>query len=80
MNKGFNLKDITEPKDGLIVYMNAYWLCVDGDPKKALFYHDAPQCNRDKRIQEWMLKEGQYAGRTDLEITHVGIAYAPNRY
>jgi hypothetical protein len=75
----FNTKDVTEPKEGLVVYKDAYWLCVDGDPKRALFFGNSPQCNKDKRIQEWAMKQDQYANRGDLQIIHIETAFVPQR-
>lgn len=53
-------RDVTEPINGLTVKRNHWWLCVNGDPKRALFYKvssykvefSAPQCNVDKSIVE----------------------------
>lgn len=75
----FTTKDITTPKSGLVIYTTSYWLCVDGDPKQALFYGESPQCNKDKRICEHLLRSGSYAGRIDLQITYVETAFVPQR-
>jgi hypothetical protein len=80
MKKPFNIKDITEPKQGYIVYKDHFWLCVDGDPKQALFYKDMPQCNADKRVHEWALKTENYVGFSNLQITFIALAYLPPRY
>jgi hypothetical protein len=73
----FNTKDVTEPKDGLVVYRSAYWLCVNGDPTKALFYGNTPQCNSNILVQEWMMKQDMYAKRGDLQITYIETAFVP---
>jgi len=75
----FNTKDVTEPKDGLVVYKIAYWLCVNGDPTKALFFGNAPQCNKNIKIQEWAMKQDQYAKRGDLQIVYIETAFVPQR-
>lgn len=75
----FNLKDVTTPVQGLVVYKDAYWLCADGDTKKALFYGDAPQCNKDKRILEWSLKSKSYTTMGDLQIVFIETAFVPQR-
>lgn len=73
----FNTKDVTEPKDGLVVYKDAHWLCVNGDPKRALFYGNSPQCNRNVKVSEWTLKQDQYAKRGDLQIIYIETAFVP---
>lgn len=74
-------RDVTEPMNGAIVKRNHWWLCVDGDPKRALFYKvssykvsfSAPQCNTDKRIVE-SLNEME-----NVKATFIAIAYVPSR-
>lgn len=75
----FNTKDVTQPNDGLVVYRSAYWLCVDGDPTKALFFGSVPQCNKNIKVQEWIIKQDQYAKRGDLQITYIETAFVPQR-
>lgn len=75
----FNTKDVTEAKDGLVVYKNAYWLCVDGSPQHALFFGNAPQCNANIKVQEWALKQDQYSKRGDLQIVFIETAFVPQR-
>lgn len=75
----FNTKDVTIPKEGLVVYKDAYWLCVNGDPTQALFFGSSPQCNKNKTIQEWAMKQDQYAKRGNLSIVFIETAFVPNR-
>lgn len=75
----FNFKDIETPKAGLQVYADSYWLCENGDPKKALFFGDSPQCNKQKKICEWSFKSKMYQNM-NLEIVFVPVAYVPIRY
>lgn len=76
----FNLKDVVTPKHGLVVYTDAYWLCSEGQPSKALFYGDYPQANRNRKIVEWSLNTKQYAERGDLKIVYIETAYVPERH
>lgn len=46
----FELRDVTKASTGKIVYSNYYWICKDGDPKQALYYGDAPQCNLNEDL------------------------------
>lgn len=78
LNKHFNTKDVTEPESGLVCYTKSWWTCVDGDPKKALFYGDSPQCNKDKRICEHLLKGDLYKGMS-VSIVFINVAYVPQR-
>lgn len=55
MNQNYKIIDITIPKEGRVVRLNSWWLCVNGDPQKALFYNSSPQCNSDKKIADWIL-------------------------
>ena len=71
----YNTKDVSTPRDGYTVYMNRYWVCVDGDPKQALFYGDSPQCNRNKYVPETMLSGGTYKGQRYLEVVFLETAY-----
>lgn len=74
----FKTKDVTEPKDGLVVYKNTHWLCVNGDPKQALFFGNAPQCNSNVKVLEWSLKRDQYANR-GLQIVFIETAFVLQR-
>jgi hypothetical protein len=75
----FNTKDIKTPQSGLVVLRDAYWLCEDGDPKRALFFGDSPQCNKDKRITEYLLNTAQYKYKGNLLVTFVELAFVPPR-
>lgn len=71
-----NIQDVTVPRNGYTVYSGNYWLCVDGDPCKALFYGTSPQCNRDKRIGDHMINSdayGEYSGK--LQIVFIENAF-----
>lgn len=80
MNKekvvSYTIKDVTEPKTGYTVKADCYWLCEDGDPKKALFHNQTAQCNKDKRITDWVYK-GAYKSDASLQVIFIPIAYIP---
>ena len=76
--KGWTTLDVTEPKDGRVVRMNAWWACVDGDEKQALFMGKSPQCNGNKAIIEWaMKKDGFYPN--NIQPVLIPVAFIPNR-
>lgn len=72
--KDYVERDVTEPRNGLTVMANSWWLCVDGDPKRALFYKGSfPQCNTNKYIVERLNKlEG-------VIPTYIPTAYVRSR-
>lgn len=78
MKDMFNFKDIETPKSGLQVYTNSWWLCENGDPKRALFFNDSPQCNSQKKICEWSFKHKMYQDK-NLEVVFVPVAFVPIR-
>lgn len=75
----FNFKDICTPKSGLQVYTDSWWMCENGDTKKALFYGNSPQCNKNQKICEYSAGNKMYADM-DLQIVFVPVAYVPIRY
>lgn len=83
MKNVFNTKDITTPKEGLVVMENKYWMCEDGDPAKALFYGNHPQCNQNENVIKYALKEEasmNYAkGFKNLQSVFVKTAFVPQR-
>lgn len=74
----FNFKDIETPKNGLQVYTDSYWLCENGDPKRALFYGDSPQCNSNKLICTHTFQHKMYQNM-NLEIVFISVAFVPIR-
>jgi len=72
----FNTRDITIPKEGFFVYKDKYWVCVDGDPAKAVFFGDNPQCNRYDRIVEHGIKTKLY-GDMNVSAVFVETAFVP---
>lgn len=74
----FHTLDITEPKEGLVVMMDRWWLCVEGDPKRAMFFDNSPQCNRIKKIAEHNHRVIRYPeGFTNIQTIFVEMAYVP---
>jgi len=72
----YHTKDVTEPKDGLVIKRDNFWLCEDGDPTCALFFWKTAQCNKDKRVLEWSLKN-TYKDHDNLQIVFIDYAYVP---
>ena len=56
------LRDVTNPRGVVRVLRDHWWWCVDGDPRKAVFYIGggrfagrrigSPQCNSNRAITE----------------------------
>jgi len=91
----FHTYDVTKPfsdreqgVENIQVFKNFYWLCVDGDPTKALFYGNyyAPQCNQNKSILEHRYAKGTQAERignlieAEVKIVQIPLAYSPGKY
>lgn len=74
----FIIRDVTTPKNGLVVYTKSYWVCVDGDPTKALFYGTSPQCNTNESITKWMLKGDLYKAY-NVSVVYIETAFVPER-
>ena len=78
--KGYNTQDVTTPSDGKVVIANKFWLCRDGDPKKAIFFGETPQCNSHQEIPYRMLDYTESKTGWDVEIVHIDLAYrSPER-
>jgi len=78
MSKIIFARDVTAPKMGLMVYTKSYWVCVDGDPTRALFYGTSPQCNRNKAIVEHGIKTNLYNG-WNVSVVYLETAFVPQR-
>src|SRR5688572_6202342 len=68
------------------IYKNYWWACVDGDPKKAVFYswsskYRTPQCNLNKSIMDHVYVSGSAVDRIGkalekkVEIVQIPMAY-----
>lgn len=78
MKTKFNFKDVVTPKAGLVVYTDSYWMCESGNPKKALFYGDSPQCNKNKTICE-NSSDNKIYKKMGVEVVFIPVAYVPSR-
>lgn len=75
----YTVKDITDPKEGYIVFKNRYWVCQDGDPTKALFYKQKyPQCNHNSLVVKNGLES--YPKQYNALVVFVPTAYIYNPY
>lgn len=72
----YHTVDVTIPKSYSTVRKDHYWLCEDGDPTKALFHNQTPQCNKDHRIAEWVFKNA-YKAHDNIQIVFIELAYVP---
>jgi hypothetical protein len=77
MNK-YRTVDVQTPANGRQVYLDYWWLCENGDPKKALFLNASAQCNKNKQIVE-MVWNGAWKAAENLKIVKIPIAYLPIR-
>lgn len=84
----FYYYDVTQLAEGLVIIAkDHWWLCVDGDPKKAVFWSRdkiinickmRAQCNQDKRIVEHLKQRfGMY---DDFHIVQIPAACYPTSY
>lgn len=74
ITKRYKIVDVTQPKDGYEVYKDYFWLCVDGDPEKALLYKGLyPQCNKSVLAAEMGLAKSSLP--KNISIVHIPIAY-----
>lgn len=78
MKKGYHTLDVTTPKDGLVVMREKHWLCVDGDPKMAIFFNGTAQCNGHIEIPERMLEYTIKKTGRNVSIVFLDVAYRPN--
>lgn len=70
--KDYTTQDVVTPKNGVYkLYVDYYWWCEYGDPKRAVIYKGfAPQCNSNRKILEGM--GAPYKG---CKITQIPVAY-----
>jgi len=68
----YKTEDVITAKNGVYkVYVDYYWWCEYGDPKRAIIYKGfAPQCNSDRRILE-----GSNPPYKECEIVQIPVAY-----
>lgn len=78
MKTQFTTKDVETPKEGSTVYLNRYWICVDYDLKRALFYGNSPQCNSNKEVHS--TKQMEYYDKNFKSEGVLTIVFAPISY
>jgi len=77
MKKGYYTEDVESPLSGRVVMKNVYWLCKNGDPKQAIFFNGAPQCNKYQQIPERMLDYTKTKTGWSIGIVFFETAYRP---
>ena len=76
--KKYQTFDVTEPKNGSIVMLNKYWLCVDGDRTRAIFYDNVAQCNSHEPIPQRMKAYTEQRTGWNTKVVFIEIAFRPN--
>lgn len=77
----FKEVNVLEPAGEVQVYRNYWWWCVDGDPKRALFYarrkHEvgSPQCNFNKAVAEVVGKKLEQD--SIAQLIQIPLAFVP---
>jgi len=68
----YSTKDVMTPIDNVCrVYVDYYWWCEYGDPKRAVMFRKTrPQCNKYKKVLEHL--GAPYKG---CEIVQIPVAY-----
>lgn len=69
--------DITKPIPGYIVVEPTWYLCVDGDPTKALFYMGFPQRNSSKAVVDALITSKVFKAFTNVSAVFLEISYSP---
>lgn len=74
-------RDVVEPKGIVQVMRDHWWWCMDGDPKRALFYAPrmrdvgSPQCNSIEAVAK---RIGENLGHDKAAVLiHIPLAFAP---
>jgi hypothetical protein len=73
------------------VYWNRYWWCVDGDPRRAVFYYGGendkiiqplimyPQCHISEKTARHLLKNSALQNKEDISIVLIPMAFVPHK-
>lgn len=78
MNIGkYKTIDISTPINGRVVVVKKYWICVDGDPAKAITYDDNPLCNAHKSIADRMLNYTKEKTGWNVKVVFIELAFRP---
>jgi hypothetical protein len=77
------IRDVTDPKGVVRVLRDKWWWCVDGDPRKAVFFIGrgrlarrhvgSPQCNSNRWITERITTPFESAVVTQIQLAFVPI-------
>ena len=74
-------RNVVEPKGIVQVFRDHYWWCVDGDPKRALFFSPnkrgdgSPQCNCVQAIAQSI---GESLGHVNTaKLVFISLAFVP---
>ncbi len=72
--------DVVNP-DGIVqVYRDYYWWCIDGDPRRALFFGNSikegrPQCNYNEDLAKYI---GLKLGHDKIaKLIQIHLAFVP---
>lgn len=74
-------RNVVDPEGIVQVYKDRWWWCVEGDPKRALFYRrhkrdvGSPQCNGSQALAESVGANLKHAERAQL--IHIPLAFVP---
>jgi hypothetical protein len=77
MAKGYHTINVSKPVQGYVVMTNMYWLCVDGDPEKAIFFNGTAQCNKHAQIPDRILEYTKQKTGWNIEIVFLETSYRP---
>lgn len=74
-------RNVVDPSGIVQVYKNFWWWCIDGDPKRAIFYRltprstGSPQCNSNESIARGV---GEKLGYPEgAQLIHIPLAFVP---
>lgn len=76
---GYSTRNVRQPFQGAVVRTNAYWVCVEGDPERAVFFGLSPQCNASEIFvrSRWGLGRIEKATNWKLSVVYIPVAYIP---
>lgn len=76
------IRDVTDPRGTVRVLRDHWWWCVDGDPRKAIFYVGrpnsrrhvgSPQCNSNRAITERITTPFETASVCQIPIAFIPV-------
>lgn len=74
-------RNVVDPSGIVQVFCDYWWICAEGDPKRAMFYTrgrgvGSPQCNANKAIMETLATPLRAYGAA-VEIIQIPLAFVP---